>query len=59
MTRWEYLRVDVCGHGMTNEELDEHGRQGWELVLVYKPPLAHHEQLVFKRPLVEALRAAL
>lgn len=56
--RWSYLVVEVKtglmgGFKMDTlkDELDKHGKQGWELVnIVHATPTVSSPTLVFKRP---------
>ncbi|MGH7425675.1 MAG: hypothetical protein ACREJP_05865 [Candidatus Methylomirabilales bacterium] len=52
MTRWEYASVPVIPHAV-QEILNNWGRDGWELVVVFSPPDVPGVVAYFKRPLVE------
>jgi hypothetical protein len=49
MQKYEYLCVSIAGNGAaTTKQLNEYGKEGWELVCVVAPTWHY-----FKRPLNE------
>lgn len=51
MVCWEHKEETVCSY-MTVEDLNTHGKEGWEVVMSYRPnPDEDYIFYVFKRPL--------
>lgn len=52
MTKWEYKILERVGH-YGEDDLDDEGAEGWELVAMTYDPMDGRSEYVFKRPLQE------